>query len=73
MTLPVYRKGLYYLTQILADAESKTQIKKLIFIWEMSTAIFHLVCSLKCLQSHYLGLACKDLLSQNWVFVLQQE
>lgn len=43
MTLAVYRKGLYYLTQMLADAESKTQIKKLIFICEMLTAISHMV------------------------------
>lgn len=73
MALHVHREGLYYLTQILADAESKTQSKKLIFMWEMSTAIFHLVCSLKCLQSHYLGLAHRELLSQNCIFILQQE
>lgn len=63
--MSLYRKGLYYLTPMVADAESKTQIKKLIFICEMSTAIFHLVCSLKHLQGHYLGLAHKDLMSHN--------
>lgn len=48
-TLPVYRKCLYYLTQMLTDTEPKTQTKKFIFICETSTAIFQSVFSLKCL------------------------